>query len=175
MDITVTTPGGTSVTSAVDQFTFVTSPAVTSISPTSGPSTGGTAVTITGTLFIIGATTVKFGAVNATNVTVSSATSITATSPAGSGTVDVTVTTASGASATSAADRFAYIGPPTVASITPATGPAAGGTSVTITGTLFTGATAVKFGATNATSFTFNSATSITATSPAGAVRSTLP
>jgi hypothetical protein len=39
---------------------------------------------------------------------------------------------------------------------------------VTITGTNFTGATAVKFGSTNATSFTVNSASSITAVSPAG-------
>ena len=47
-------------------------------------------------------------------------------------------------------------------------GPAAGGTAVTITGTNFTGATAVKFGTTAATTFTVNSATSITATAPAG-------
>ena len=47
-------------------------------------------------------------------------------------------------------------------------GPLAGGTSVTVIGTNFTGATAVKFGASNATGVTVNSATSITATSPAG-------
>src|SRR5262249_51198444 len=57
---------------------------------------------------------------------------------------------------------------PTVERVEPNSGPVAGGTSVTITGTTFTGATAVKFGATNATSFTVNSATSITAVSPAG-------
>jgi hypothetical protein len=39
---------------------------------------------------------------------------------------------------------------------------------VTITGTGFTGATAVKFGSTNATSFTVNSETSIIAVSPKG-------
>ena len=49
-------------------------------------------MTITGTNFT-GATAVKFGATNAASFTVNSATSITATSPAGSGTVDVTVTT----------------------------------------------------------------------------------
>jgi hypothetical protein len=57
---------------------------------------------------------------------------------------------------------------PTVSSIAPTSGPAAGGTSVVITGTNFTGATAVKFGATNAASFVVNSAIQITATSPAG-------
>src|SRR5262249_17722881 len=59
-------------------------------------------------------------------------------------------------------------GPPTVTKVEPANGPAAGGTSVAITGTNFTGATAVGFGGQgNATSFTVNSETSITAVSPA--------
>ncbi len=57
--------------------------------------------------------------------------------------------------------------PPNVTSISPATGPAAGGTSVTIIGTNFTGATAVNFGTTSA-SFIFDSDSQITATSPAG-------
>jgi hypothetical protein len=84
-------------------------PAVTSISPSSGPATGGTVVTVTGANFASGAT-VDFGASAATGVTVASATSLTATSPAGTGTVDVTVTTAGGTSTTSAADRFSYVG-----------------------------------------------------------------
>ncbi|MGC2775495.1 MAG: IPT/TIG domain-containing protein, partial [Bradyrhizobium sp.] len=162
-----TTAGGTSATSVADQFTYIPAPTVTSISPTSGLAAGGTSVTITGTSFT-GATAVNFGATPATGFTVNSATSITATSPAGTGTVDVRVTTAGGTSATSAADQFTYIGPPTVTLISPTTGPVAGGTSVAITGTGFTGATAVNFGATPATGFTVNSATSITATAPAG-------
>ena len=81
-------------------------PTVTSIAPNSGPAAGGATVTITGTLFIE-ATAVKFGGTAATSFTVNSATSITATSPAGSGTVDVTVTTSGGTSATTSADRFA--------------------------------------------------------------------
>ena len=58
---------------------------------------------------------------------------------------------------------------PIVTSVSPNAGTSAGGTSVTITGTVFTGATAVKFGGTAATSFTVVSATSITAVAPAGA------
>src|SRR5207248_9321121 len=50
----------------------------------------------------------------------------------------------------------------------PSSGPTTGGTSVTITGSRFTGATAVKFGANDATAFTVNSDAQITATSPAG-------
>ena len=57
---------------------------------------------------------------------------------------------------------------PAVTTLSPTSGPVAGGTSVTITGTGFTGATAVKFGSTAATSFTVNSATAITAKAPAG-------
>ena len=65
----------------------------------------------------------------------------------------------------------AYQGPGvagTVADLSPNTGPAAGGTSVILTGTGFLGTTAVQFGGTAATSFTVNSATQITATAPAG-------
>ena len=57
--------------------------------------------------------------------------------------------------------------PPTVTAVSPDNGPKGGGTVVTITGTGFTGATSVSFGGIPATSFTINSATQITATSPA--------
>ena len=55
--------------------------------------------------------------------------------------------------------------------VSPAAGPFAGGTKVTITGTGFSGATAVNFGAiaVPASKFTVNSGgTQITVTSPAG-------
>lgn len=55
---------------------------------------------------------------------------------------------------------------PTITSTSPGGGTTAGGTSVTITGTNFTGATAVTFGGGNATSFTVDSSTQITAVSP---------
>jgi hypothetical protein len=58
---------------------------------------------------------------------------------------------------------------PTVTSVTPSSGPVGGGTSVTIAGTSFKKVKAVKFGSTNATSFTVQSQTSITAVSPPGA------
>ncbi len=143
-------------------------PTVKKVAPHEGPVTGSTKVTITGTSFT-GATEVKFGSVAAKNVTVVSATSITAESPAGSaGTVNVTVITPAGTSATSSADDFTYVAAPTVTKVEPNTGPEAGGTTVTITGTSFTGAKAVKFGSAAAKSFTVVSATSITAESPAG-------
>jgi hypothetical protein len=171
VDVTVTNSGGTSATSSADQFAYVAppvaSPSVTSISPQSGPATGGMPVTISGNNFT-GANAVRFGGTPATSFTVNSATSITAISPAGSGTVDVTVTNSGATSATGPADQFSYFVSPSVTSISPNSGPVAGGTPVTISGNNFTGANAVRFGGTPATSFTVNSATSITATSPAG-------
>ncbi|WP_263360144.1 beta strand repeat-containing protein [Acidicapsa ligni] len=139
-------------------------PAITAVSPSSG--TVGTSVSITGTNFT-GATAVSFGSTPATSFKVNSATSITAVAPAGTGTVDVTAVTPTGTSSTSAADQFTYT-VPTLISISPATGPSTGGSSVAITGTNFTGATAVNFGTVPATSFKVNSATSITAVAPAG-------
>ena len=80
-------------------------------------------MTITGTN-LTGATAVNFGANAATGHSVNSATSITATSPAGSaGTVDVTVTTPGGTSATSSADHFTYVAAPTVTGVSPNAGP----------------------------------------------------
>jgi IPT/TIG domain len=58
--------------------------------------------------------------------------------------------------------------PPHVLSVGPARGPSTGGTSVTITGTGFTGATAVKFGAANAMGFTVLSDDAVAAVAPAG-------
>ena len=55
-----------------------------------------------------------------------------------------------------------------ITSLDPAFGPDGGGTTVTLTGTGFTGAPAVSFGTTPATSFTVQSDTSITAIAPAG-------
>ena len=120
-DVTVVTPGGTSATSAADQFSYVAAPTVTGISPTSGSSAGGTAVTITGTGFT-GATAVDFGTTAATNVVVASATQITATSPAGTGVVDVTVVTPGGASpVNSPADQFSYVALTTTGLYNPST------------------------------------------------------
>ena len=184
VDVTVTTAGGTSATSSADQFTYVAAPTVSSVVLDTGSTAGGSTVTITGTSFT-GATAVYFGTTAATSFNVVSDTSITATSPAGTaGTVDVTVTTAGGTSATSSADQFTYtttttaapVGGggggsvlPIVTSVSPDTGSTAGGTTVTINGDNLTGATAVDFGTTPATSFTVNSNGTITATSPAEA------
>lgn len=59
---------------------------------------------------------------------------------------------------------------PVVTGISPANGPTSGGTSVLITGTNFTGATAVRFGASMATSIFVLNSTTISVTTPAGSL-----
>ena len=148
-------------------------PTVTAIAPVSGPIAGGTMVTITGTGFASPAT-VQFGAVAATSITVVNATTITAVSPAvaAPATVDVTVTVASVQSTPVVADQFTYV--PTVTHISPSSGPIAGGTTVTITGTGFDSGSTVTFGTVPATSHTFVSSTQMTAVSPAVASPTTV-
>ena len=145
------------------------SPTVQSVAPTSGPSTGGTTVIVTGTNFT-GATAVRFGGSPAPVFTVTSPLTITVTTPPGNGTVQVTVTTPGGTSTQYVTYRF--LGQPTpdpvLTSLSPASGPGTGGTTVTIVGTNLSGATAVHFGATPAIAFTVVSASQITATAPSG-------
>jgi len=172
VDITVTTPYGTSAISSADKYTYYPSiPTVSGVSPSSGPATGGTPVTITGTN-LSGTMAVRFGNSLAAILAVVSSTQVTATSPPGAvGTVDVTVTTSSGTSTNSSADHYTYVASslvPTVSGVLPSSGPATGGNSVTITGTNLTGATAVTFGTTAAATFSVVSSTQVTATSPAG-------
>jgi hypothetical protein len=77
VDVTVTTPGGTSV---ADKYTYIPAPTVTALDVTSGPAAGGNTVVITG-INLSGATAVRFGTVSA-DFTVDSATQITVTVPA---------------------------------------------------------------------------------------------
>ncbi len=173
--VTVVTPSGTA---AAGRYTYLSSspPVVTGVAPASGPLGGGTGVVVFGS-GLSGATAVNFGGLTAAVVAVNAdGTQLTTVVPPGSGTVDVTVTTPlGGTSATNAADRYTYVAAPppppapTVTSLTPASGPTAGGTTVTIAGADLLGATAVRFGTTPAAAFTVNGPTRITATAPAGA------
>ncbi|TMD38135.1 MAG: hypothetical protein E6I88_14610, partial [Chloroflexi bacterium] len=149
-------------------------PVVSTINPSSGPGGGGTVVTITGANFGVtpGTTSVAFGGAAASGVSCSSTSSCIATSPAGAGPADVTVTVGGQTSATGAADVFNYPPPPppAVSAIDPNSGPAAGGSVVTISGTGFStsaGGTTVHFGSVAATAVC-STTTTCTATSPAG-------
>ncbi len=103
-----------------------------------------------------------FGGANAEFTISNNGRRITAIVPESATSGPIAVTTPGG-TATSAGS-FTVIPAPTIADFTPTSGP--GGTSVTINGTNFTGATAVLFNARNA-SFTVNaSGDQITATVP---------
>ena len=171
VDVTVTTPAGTSATTGTGNDYTYGVPTVTAVSPTGQATTAaGTAVTITGTNFVAGAT-VAFGAAAATSVVVVNATTITCVSPAhAAGVVDVTVTTPAGTSATTGTGNDYTYGVPTVTAVSP-TGQAttAAGTAVTITGTNFVAGATVAFGAAAATSVVVVNATTITCVSPAHA------
>jgi hypothetical protein len=110
VDVTVTTPEGTSKLSSADRFKFT--PTITNVSPNHGPAAGGTSVTLTGTGFALGttATIVKIGLKRATSVNCTSTTMCTAVTEAHeAGTVDVHVTVNKAASPTKRpADEFTY-------------------------------------------------------------------
>jgi hypothetical protein len=113
-------------------------PSVAKLVPSHGPVTGGTLVTVVGTNFAVGQTTVTLGGQSLANVSVIDPTRLTFVTPAtpsqsSSSTARLVVTTPSG--------RFEHVGftyetgtfpPPTIVSVTPERGSTAGGTTVTI-------------------------------------------
>jgi hypothetical protein len=109
-DIRVTTPGGTSPATSTDHFEFL--PTVTAVVPNSGPTSGGTHITVQGTGFstVPKATVFKFGSSKATSVTCTSSTECTAVTPAHAAeVVDVTATVSRVTSTKNPPfDRFTY-------------------------------------------------------------------
>jgi hypothetical protein len=154
--ISVTTSAGTA-TSATN-FTVNFTPTITSFTPASGAV--GTSVTINGTN-LTGTTSVRFNG-TAASFTVNTDVKITAKVPANATTGKITVTTPGG-TATSPAD---FVVAPRISSFSPTSGVI--GSSVTINGANFTGATSVKFNGTPA-AFNVDTTIKITATVPAGA------
>ena len=167
----MTTSRGTTPATAADVFTFITPvPAVTGLSPASGPAGGGTAVTVNGTA-LTGATAVYFGTSKVTSTISVNAggNQLSVKSPPGTSgvAVAVRVMTPGGESPSVTGDLFTY--GPTITTLSRTSGPVAGGTKVTITGNGFSAVASVKFGTTAAKAFTVSSPTSIIATTPAHA------
>jgi hypothetical protein len=144
-------------------------PTIKAVVPDHGSVDGGTTVTITGK-YLVGATAVDFGGVPAESFSPVSNSAVTAVSPPGTGTVAITVTTPVATTALVPADEFTYVTTPAIQNVRPSRGASTGENRVTITGSDFTGATAVDFGSVAATSFVIDSDQAITAVSPAGAV-----
>ncbi|MFI2186664.1 IPT/TIG domain-containing protein [Streptomyces sioyaensis] len=163
VNVTVTTPGGTS-NPLVYTYTVVSAPVLSGLSPTSGPASGGNTVTLSGTN-LSGATVVLFGGSPAVVLT-NTGTQITVLAPANTGSVNVTVTTPGGTS-NPLVYTYTAVSAPALSGLSPTSGPASGGNTVTLNGTNLSGATSVKFGANSATILT-NTATQITVSAPAG-------
>src|SRR5207237_8993207 len=146
-------------------FSYAASPTVSSVSPNSGPASGGTTISIAGTNFVSGAT-VKVGGVAATGVSVVSATQVSAVAPAhAAGAVAVTVTNPD-TQASSLSGGFTYNAAPSITAVSPNNGAQGGGTSVSITGASFAPGAMVLFDSATATAATVVSGTSITALAP---------
>ena len=155
--ITVTTPNGTGT---ITGFTVLHPPIVTTFRPSTGAT--GTVVTIIGTGFT-GVNAVHFGGVPASGFTVISATEIRAVVGTGAS-GDITVSSTVGSASVSG---FLFIEIPTMVRFEPRS--AGAGTTVSIWGTNFTGATSVSFGGVSARTFTVISPIEIRAVVDAGA------
>jgi IPT/TIG domain len=167
-NVVLTTLGGTAT--STNAFTYVGVPTISAINPNTGILAGGTSFTITGTN-LSNTSSVTVGGVAATSVTVVSATSVTAVTPSGSaGLQTITLTTPGGTATASNAFTYTNISLfPTISSISPTSGVAAGGTTLGITGTNLTGTSSVTIGGVTATSLTNVSSVFVTAVTPAGA------
>ncbi|GAA4503766.1 hypothetical protein GCM10023172_29220 [Hymenobacter ginsengisoli] len=172
--VTGTGPGFASTTdpSVVLPFTLTgptspPAPALSSLSALSGPV--GTSLTITGTN-LTNTSSITFAGTSNNTVTTGFTVNATGTQitgvvvPSGAQTGSVTVTTPGGSSN---GLPFTVIAAPVLTSLNPTSGPV--GSSVTLTGTNLTGATAVSFNGTAATNVVMVSATTVTATVPTGA------
>ncbi|MEO6260139.1 MAG: IPT/TIG domain-containing protein [Thermoanaerobaculia bacterium] len=145
-------------------------PVINAVTPTSGPTTGGTTVSIAGGNFQTGAT-VRFGGVAATGVNVTSSSNLTAVTPSHAvGAVDVVVTNPDG-QAVAVSGAFTYTTPvsgPSITSVAPNEGPTSGGTALTISGNGFLAGATVTVGGLPAFGTVVVSSTRITAQSPLG-------
>jgi hypothetical protein len=180
-DVIVTEADGTSPSNPPgDTFTYEPPPSVVGVSPSAGPLTSGTPITITGSNFTSDATVSVDGA-SASSVVVNSSTSISATLPStppdGAGTYDVIVTEADGASQRNSGDLFTYEASPSVTGVNPPVGgPAAGGNTVTISGANFyqDPSLSVSFGGTPGTDAIVTNTNTLTVVAPAGTALSTV-
>lgn len=168
VEVIVTTPTGQNTTAgSQNDFLYTGGPTITSLSPATGAASGNTVVTITGTNFTSSGMIVRFDATQAVFTYINSTTVTALSPPHSAGTINVTVTTSAGTSPDTIYDDYTYTGValPVVTGVSPGSGPI--GTTVTVTGSGFTGATQVTFGGVAGT-FTVNNDGQITASVPAG-------
>ena len=173
VSVTVTNPDNeSSILSNGFAYILARRPAIASVTPDTGPATGGTAVTIMGAHFVA-ASTVTFGVVAAQGLTFINSAQLSCTTPASSsGPVAVTVTNPDTQSG-SLRNGFIYgaaAPAPTAANLSPNSATILGGVVVSINGANFVSGAHVLFGSAPATNVTFVSSTQLTCTTPANAL-----
>lgn len=171
-NVTVTNPDTQSFTlSGAFSYIVVLAPSVSAVVPKKGTTNGGTVVRVNGAHFVPGAT-VQFGNSQATGVTFVASTRLTCVTPpstTGGGLVKVIVTNPDG-SVGNLTNAFNYklVHKPTIASVTPFSGPAAGGTNITINGGHYTSGTTITIGGVAVSNLKIVTTKQITCTTPAG-------
>ncbi|MFT4296553.1 MAG: IPT/TIG domain-containing protein [Micropruina sp.] len=174
VDVRVLTRAGTSRASAPTRYRYVDAPRVFTLRPDSAGTDNPTKVTISGDNFI-DVSAVRFGNSPGTDVRVLSEHRLTVTTPSHkAGTTTVRVVTTYGSSKPAWQTRFTFVAPPQVSWISPKTGPATGGTMVTVHGSGFNKATRVTFGGTPAKNLKVINDRKLTVTAPAGQSGSTV-
>jgi len=166
-DVQVTNPDGKS-SLLPSAFTFIDAPEITDVSPNSGPTAGGTSVSLTGIHFQSGCS-VTFGGLAAQNVARVNSTLVTCETPSNTaGSKDVTLSNPD-SQASTLLGGFEYVPPPDLVSLDPADGCSNGGFLVTLSGTGFRSGATVTFGGSPGTDVLVQNATTITCTAPAHA------
>ncbi len=167
VDVVATTTYGSGT--LTNGFTYQTAPSIGSITPSSGTSNGGTAVTIYGANFASNTAISIGGVIQTGSPTFISSTEMRAiTAGHTPATVDVVMTTPSIGSGT-LTNGYTYYATPVVNSVSPATGPSAGNTAVTVSGSNFVSGATVTFDGLPLTSLTFVSSSQITGRTPSHA------
>ena len=149
-------------------------PSVSALEPNHGVMQGGNQVTIRGTN-LDATTVVQFGQHEARDIIARSEHELVVTAPDGVNNVQVTVVTEHGTSGLASAPEYHYTPSLVVKRLTPSKGSAAGGASVTLTGSGFTHATGVSFGGVAAASFAVQTDSTIVATSTPGTPGAAVP
>lgn len=168
VNVVITNPTGAKTVTGGFTYGATTdvAPSITTVAPVSGTKEGSTTVTITGdNLFDV--TGVTFGGSAGVNLAVIDDHRLTVDTPAhANGAVDVAATNPHGTGTKTGGFTFTEP-PPSIDTIVPDNGTAAGNTTVTITGTHFTTVTSVTFGGDPGHSLTVNNDGELTVHTPA--------
>jgi hypothetical protein len=179
VNVTVETSGGSVTRSGGYKYgsNASTLPTISSVTPSAGAANCRNTIKVSGTN-LAGVTEIRIGA-SAATIIATTATTVTAITPPGTGTVDVTVTTPDGSTTKTRAYVYGTSGSaatkPTINSITPAYGGFWGGYEVEITGTNLDRVTSVSFGTLISTKIVRQTATSLRVVVPESAEVGSVP